>query len=114
MIRLLYCSEKLSARRYDATLRLVIHLKSVLTLGSQRLNVYECLTGSNVLQRFACSLKRLSIYEVYVRAFLHFKTGSRVSMLIRERERERSVTALRFLDFAELADFFFSRARLPR
>lgn len=48
-------------------LHLVIHLKSVLTLGSQRLNVYECLTGSNVLQRFACSLKRLSIYEVHAR-----------------------------------------------
>lgn len=46
-------------------LRLVIHLKSVLTLGSQCLNVYECLTGSNVLQHFACSLKRLSIYEVH-------------------------------------------------
>lgn len=73
--------EKLSGR-YDAMLRLVIHLKSVLTLSSQRSNVYECLTGSNVLQRFACSLKRLSIYEVHACVFLHFKTGSRISMLI--------------------------------
>jgi len=36
-----------------------------LSLLSQRLNVYECLTGSNVLQRFACSSKRLSIYEAH-------------------------------------------------
>lgn len=79
-------------RQRDAMLCLVIHLKSVLTLGSQRLNVYECLTGSNVLQRFACSLKRLSIYML---AFLHFKTGSKVINV------GRTVIALGFLDFAK-------------
>jgi len=57
--------KKLSTRRRDAMLCLVIHLKSVFTLSTlKRLRMLR-LTGSNVLQRFACSPKRLSIYEAH-------------------------------------------------